>query len=59
MLPFLRLLVGRGRPANWLLRNKWNSLEAVQRIRDTPLLLMSSLQVIIDVTMLSLFAHNV
>ena len=44
-MPFLGLLIGRGRPANWLLRNKWNSLEAVQHIHDTPLLLFSSLQV--------------
>ena len=45
VLPFLRHLVGPGRPANFLIRNKWRSLEAMERLRGMPLLLMSSLQV--------------
>ena len=45
MLPFLKYLVGKGRPANWLLRNKWNSLGEISQVKDTPLLLFSSLQV--------------
>ncbi|KAK9811929.1 hypothetical protein WJX73_000425 [Symbiochloris irregularis] len=44
VLPFLKHLIGQGRPANWLIRNKWNSLEQIPKLQGLPLLLMSSLQ---------------
>jgi hypothetical protein len=45
MLPFLGLLIGPGRPANFLVTNKWNNLKQISNIYHTPLLMLTSLQV--------------
>lgn len=42
-LPFLRLLIGPGRPCNFLVRNKWYSNQRVAELRDVPVLFLSSL----------------
>jgi hypothetical protein len=44
VLPMLRPVLGRGRVGNFLVRNKWRNYEAIQRCRDLPLLLLSSLR---------------
>lgn len=40
----LRPVLGRGRVGNFLVRNKWRNYEAIQRCRDLPMLLLSSLR---------------
>ena len=45
LLPFLGLLIGPGRPANFLVTNKWNNLKQIANIYHTPLLMLTSLQV--------------
>lgn len=42
-LPFLRPLVGEGKPCNWLIRNKWDSCRAIKSLVETPTLFMVSL----------------
>ena len=42
-MPFLRPLVGRGRPCNWLVRNKWPSDRRIRELKDLPVLFLSSL----------------
>lgn len=42
LLPPLALLVGSGRPCNFLVTNKWRNAEALPRVTDAPVLLMAS-----------------
>lgn len=42
MFPPLRFLIGRGRPANFLLRNKWANYREVERLTATPVLFIGS-----------------
>lgn len=42
-LPFLRPFVGEGRPCNWLIRNKWESIREIEALVDTPMLFLVSL----------------
>ena len=42
-LPFLRPLVGPGKPCNWLLRNKWYSNQRLFELTSLPILFLSSL----------------
>eukprot|EP00890_Picochlorum_soloecismus_P006109 jgi/Picsp_1/649/NSC_00645-R1_protein len=42
-LPFLRPFVGQGKPCNWLIRNKWESIKIVPSLKDTPMLFLVSL----------------
>lgn len=43
-LPFLRPLVGPGRPFNFLVRNHWDSRSRLARLTDLPTLFMSATQ---------------
>ena len=45
VLPVLRPFLGQGKLGNWLIRNKWRSYEAVQRLRGMPILMLSAGQV--------------
>ena len=51
VLPPLKYVIGRNKPLNFLVRNKWRNHEAIARsfIRETPTLLLSSLQASIKV----------
>lgn len=42
-MPFLRPLIGPGKPCNWLLRNKWPSDQRIKGLTDLPVLFLSSL----------------
>lgn len=43
-IPFLKFLVGSGRPCNWLLRNKWFSNQRLFELTSLPILFLSSLE---------------
>ena len=43
VVPPLALLIGPGRPCNWLVTNKWNNLAAISGLRLPMLLLVSML----------------
>ncbi|KAG2455082.1 hypothetical protein HYH02_000904 [Chlamydomonas schloesseri] len=43
VVPPLALLIGQGRPCNWLVTNKWNNLALISKI-SLPLLMMVSLR---------------
>lgn len=45
MLPFLGLVIGKNRPGNFLVRNKWRNIEKIKELAGVPTLLMSSLKV--------------
>lgn len=47
MLPPLKYVIGRKKPLNFLVRNKWRNFEAMATrfVHDTPILLLSSLLV--------------
>ncbi|BDA44881.1 Protein ABHD13 [Coccomyxa sp. Obi] len=42
MLPFLGPVLGRGKIGNFLIRNKWRNYEAIQKISNTPILMLSA-----------------
>lgn len=42
VLPPLGVVIGTGKPLNWLVTNKWKNVEELPRITDVPLLLMAS-----------------
>jgi len=42
LMPFLRSVVGRGRPLNVAVWDKWENIRAIPRIRDVPTLMLSS-----------------
>ncbi|KAI8109253.1 hypothetical protein M9435_005665 [Picochlorum sp. BPE23] len=42
-LPPLRPFVGEGKPCNWLVRNKWESIRRITSLKDTPMLFLVSL----------------
>lgn len=44
-MPLLRPFLGPGRPFNFLIRNKWRSGQQMHKLRQLPVLLLSSLQV--------------
>ena len=41
----LKYFIGRGKSMNFLVRNKWRNYEEIGKLRETPLLLFSSLKV--------------
>lgn len=45
MLPFLGPVLGRGKIGNFLIRNKWRNYEAIKKISNTPILMLSAGQV--------------
>eukprot|EP00891_Asterochloris_glomerata_P001904 jgi/Astpho2/1904/Aster-00423 len=44
VMPLLRPFLGPGRPFNFLIRNKWRSGQQMHKLRQLPVLLLSSLQ---------------
>lgn len=42
-LPPLRPFVGEGKPCNWLIRNKWDSITRIRSLQDIPVLFLVSL----------------
>ena len=46
VMPFLSPFIGPGRLFNWLIRNQWRNDEAITKLDQLPLLLISSLEVI-------------
>lgn len=42
MLPFLGPVLGRGKLGNFLIRNKWRNYQAIRKIGDTPILMLSA-----------------
>ena len=48
VLPPLKYIIGRNKPFNFLVRNKWRNHETISHsfIKETPTLLLSSLQVL-------------
>jgi fermentation-respiration switch protein FrsA (DUF1100 family) len=60
-LPPLRPFVGHGKPCNWLIRNKWDSINRVKDLKDTPMLFLVSLadEIVHPMQMATLFkAHG-
>ena len=45
MLPILKPIIGSEKPFNFLVRNKWRNVDAIQKIKSTPMLLIASVQV--------------
>ena len=45
VMPLLRPFLGPGRPFNFLIRNKWRSGQQMHKLRQLPVLLLSSLRV--------------
>lgn len=45
VLPPLKFIIGRGKPFNFLVTEKWRNYAEISKIQDTPLLLLSALQV--------------
>ena len=45
VVPPLGLVVGPGKPLNFLVTNKWHNRDEVKKIRSTPVLMLVSLNV--------------
>ena len=46
VMPFLSPFIGPGRFFNWLIRNQWRNDEAIAKLGQLPVLLISSIEVI-------------
>lgn len=42
--PFLKPVIGPGRPFNWLIRQRWDNKQAAQGLKDLPILWVSGLK---------------